>query len=357
MARRSQSKSRSSNLIDQRTQQVLHGIIDNFISNTEPVGSRTLSKTLRLKLSPATIRNIMSDLSDLGYLTQSHTSGGRIPTDKAYRFYVDQMVVADELPEQIQQSIDRISVQGLAVVQELLINTSQLLAGLTQFASLVTAPKTSVSRLQHIEFIKISADRILVILVTKSGLVKNRIIESQDQLSQEFLNLVSGFLNEQFKNHSLGEIREKILQSMVEDKDRYNKLLAQAIRLGKKAFELDMPVELFIEGQTNLLMDRRFNEKSTLDSLVSAFDEKSSIVEILDKTMEGVGTRIYIGVENDLSGLQDCSLITACYGNKHNMLGTLGVIGPTSMDYRRIIPVVDYTAKVVSRTITSQSYD
>ena len=357
MAKRSQTKSRSSNLIDQRTQQVLHGIIDNFISNTEPVGSRTLSKTLGLKLSPATIRNIMSDLSDLGYLTQSHTSGGRIPTDKAYRFYVDQMVVADELPEQIQQSIDRISVQGLAVVQELLINTSQLLAGLTQFASLVTAPKTSVSRLQHIEFIKISADRILVILVTKSGLVKNRIIESQDQLSQEFLNLVSGFLNEQFKNHSLGEIREKILQSMVEDKDRYNKLLAQAIRLGKKAFELDMPVELFIEGQTNLLMDRRFNEKSTLDSLVSAFDEKSSIVEILDKTMEGVGTRIYIGVENDLSGLQDCSLITACYGNKHNMLGTLGVIGPTSMDYRRIIPVVDYTAKVVSRTITSQSYD
>ena len=357
MARRSQSKSRNSNLIDQRTQQVLHGIIDNFISNTEPVGSRTLSKTLGLKLSPATIRNIMSDLSDLGYLTQSHTSGGRIPTDKAYRFYVDQMVVADELPEQIQQSIDMISVQGLAVVQELLINTSQLLAGLTKFASLVTAPKTSVSRLQHIEFIKISADRILVILVTKSGLVKNRIIESQDQLSQEFLNLVSGFLNEQFKNHSLGEIREKILQSMVEDKDRYNKLLAQAIRLGKKAFELDMPVELFIEGQTNLLMDRRFNEKSTLDSLVSAFDEKSSIVEILDKTMEGVGTRIYIGVENDLSGLQDCSLITACYGNKHNMLGTLGVIGPTSMDYRRIIPVVDYTAKVVSRTITSQSYD
>ena len=357
MVRRSQSKSHSNNLIDQRTQQVLHGIIDNFISNTEPVGSRTLSKTLGLKLSPATIRNIMSDLSDLGYLTQSHTSGGRIPTDKAYRFYVDQMVVADELPEQIQQSIDRISVQGLAVVQELLINTSQLLAGLTQFASLVTAPKTSVSRLQHIEFIKISVDRILVILVTKSGLVKNRIIESQDQLSQEFLNLVSGFLNEQFKNHSLGEIREKILQSMVEDKDRYNKLLAQAIRLGKKAFELDMPVELFIEGQTNLLMDRRFNEKSTLDSLVSAFDEKSSIVEILDKTMEGVGTRIYIGVENDLSGLQDCSLITACYGNKHNMLGTLGVIGPTSMDYRRIIPVVDYTAKVVSRTITSQSYD
>jgi heat-inducible transcriptional repressor len=267
------------------------------------------------------------------------------------------MVVADELPEQIQQSIDRISVQGLAVVQELLINTSQLLAGLTQFASLVTAPKTSVSRLQHIEFIKISTDRILVILVTKSGLVKNRIIESQDQLSQEFLNLVSGFLNEQFKNHSLGEIRGKILQSMVEDKDRYNKLLAQAIRLGKKAFELDKPVELFIEGQTNLLMDRRFNEKSTLDSLVSAFDEKSSIVEILDKTMEGVGTRIYIGVENDLNGLQDCSLITACYGNKHNMLGTLGVIGPTSMDYRRIIPVVDYTAKVVSRTITSQSYD
>ena len=209
---------------------------------------------------------------------------------------------------------------------------------------------------RSIEFIKISGDRILVILVTKSGLIKNRVIESQDQLSQEFLNSVSGFLNKKFNDHSLSEIRKQILDSMVEDKDRYNELLAQAIRLGKKAFELDQPVELFIDGQTNLLMNQRLYEEDAKTSLIQAFEQKSTIMEILDQTMESQGTRIYIGLENEL-GLQECSLITACYGNKHNMLGTIGVIGPTSMDYRRIIPVVDYTAKIVSQTIASQSYD
>ena len=169
MSENKNSKDQGNSPFEPRTEQVLHGIIDNFINTTEPIGSRTLSKTLGLSVSPATIRNIMSDLSDMGYLTQPHTSGGRIPTDKAYRFYVDQMIVADKLPEQIQRSIDKISNKGLSVVQELLINTSQVLAGLTKFASLVTTPKTSVSRLQHIEFIKISSDRILAILVTKSG--------------------------------------------------------------------------------------------------------------------------------------------------------------------------------------------
>ena len=355
--RGSKKRGTSGDLFDKRTQQVLQGIIDNFISTSEPVGSRTLSKTLGLSLSPATIRNIMSDLSDQGYLTQVHTSGGRIPTDKAYRFFVDSLVVADKLPEQLQKNIEEISYQGASAVQDLLINTSHLLAGLTKFASLVTAPKTSLSRLQHIEFIKISGDRILVILVTKSGLIKNRVVECQDQLSQEFLNSVSGFLNEKFKDHSLLEIRKQILDSMVEDKDRYNELLAQAIRLGKKAFELDQPVELFIEGQTNLLMNQRLHEEESKNSLIRAFEQKSAIMEILDQTMENHGTRIFIGLENELSGLQECSLITACYGNKHNMLGTIGVIGPISMDYRRIIPVVDYTAKIVSQTIASQSYD
>ncbi len=342
---------------DQRTQRVLHGIIDSFIENSEPVGSRTLSKHLDLSLSPATIRNIMADLSDMGYLMQAHTSGGRIPTDKAYRFYVDSLVVANQLPEQLQTRINEVSEQGPQEVQDLLINTTHLLAGLTHFACLVTSPKTSLSRLQHIEFIKVSTERILVILVTKSWLVKNRVIECTEQLSQDFLNSISGFLNEQFNNHSLKEIRQKILESMVEDKDRYNELLAHAIRLGKKAFELDQPVELYIDGQINLLMDNRLKEHASMQSLIYAFDQKSSIMEILDHTMDVAGTSIFIGVENDLKEFRDCSLITSCYGNRHNVLGTIGVIGPTSMDYRRIIPVVDYTAKVVSETITSQSYD
>jgi len=345
-----------SNMNDRSTV-VLQSIIENYIRNSEPVGSRTLSKSIGVKLSPATIRNIMSDLAESGFLIQTHTSAGRVPTDKAYRFYVDSLSKKPSVSEQIKQKLSPVSIVQGTPVEHILSKAVHLLAELTKFACVVSTPKQSVSRLQRIELIKISEDRILVILVTKAGVVRDRIIFVTEDHSQEFLNSVTSFLNEEFKNHSLQEIREGIHQSIVSDRHRYHDLLAHAVRLGKKAFELNQPGELFIEGQMNLLLDSHFHEQSSVKSLIDAFEQKTEIMKILDESMKNEGVHINIGIENDYKHLHRCSLITASYRNKQNVLGSIGVVGPTSMDYKSIISTVDYTAKMLSKTISEQSYD
>lgn len=343
------------NEIDERTRTVLYGIIDSYIANTEPVGSRTLSRSLNLDVSPATIRNIMSDLSELGFLEQMHTSAGRIPTDKAFRFYVDSLVVANKIPQQIESRLASIKHLGTSHIEEVLSQTTKILAGLTQFVCVVTTPKPEATRLQRIEFIKINVNKILVILVTKSGIIRNKMIPSSEEFSQDFLNSIACFLNEQFGNKSLLAIRNQILESMVEDKERYDDLLAQAIRLGKKAFDVEQPAEIIMEGQFNLLSNVHFSKQDNLTSLMNVFEQKNQIMSILDHTLESDSIQIYIGMENQLNELQKCSLITAGYGHKDNMLGVIGVVGPTCMDYQKIIPVVDYTAKILSESITEQS--
>ena len=348
---------RHSLVLNERAQLVLNSIIENYIQSSEPIGSRTLSKSIGVALSPATIRNIMSDLAELGYLIQSHTSAGRVPTDKAYRFYVNSLATPPSVPEQIKQKISQVSNEQGSQIEAILAETVRMLAELTKFACVVSTPKASVSRLQRIELIKISEDRILVILVTKAGVVRDKIIFTKESQSQKFLNSVAEFLNDKFKDHSMKEIREEIHQSMVDDRTRYHDLLAHAVRLGKKAFELNQPGEMLIDGQMNLLLDSHFHEQSSVRMLIDAFDQKSAIMKVLDDSMKHKGVHIYIGIENDLKQLHGCSLITASYRNNQNVLGSIGVVGPTSMDYKSIISMVDYTATILSKTITEQSYD
>lgn len=340
---------------DSRTQLVLKSLVDHYIHSSEPVGSRTLSKGLEIQVSPATIRNIMADLTEMGYLTQSHTSGGRIPTDKAYRFYVNSLAVANSLPDAIQDQLQNASRDNTFQVEDLLIKTTRTVAGLTEFICLVTAPKVDSSLLQRIEFIKINSRKVLVILITKSGMIHNKVIDVSDDLSQNFLNSISIFLNEQFHNYSLLEIRDRVLDSMMEDKDRYDTLLAQAIRLSKKAFDLDGIADVYVDGQMNLLMSPKFKDQQTVKNLLLAFDRKNRLVEVLDSTLEASGIQIFIGVENHYEELRECSLVVAKYASNNHVLGTIGVIGPTSMDYRRIIPVVDYTARVLSQVLTEST--
>ncbi|HBJ46368.1 MAG TPA: heat-inducible transcription repressor HrcA, partial [Deltaproteobacteria bacterium] len=255
------------------------------------------------------------------------------------------------------QKITLVSTEQGMQVEGILAEAVHLLADLTKFACVVSTPKASVSRLQRIELIKISEDRILVILVTKAGVVRDKIIFVKDSHSQDFLNSVASFLNEKFKNHSMQEIREKIHQYLVDDRNRYHDLLAQAVRLGKKAFELNNPGEMLIDGQMNLLLDSHFHKQSSVRSLIEAFNQKSEIMKILDDSMRQKGVHIFIGIENDFEQLQGCSLIMTSYRNNQNVLGSIGVVGPTSMDYKRIISIVEYTAKILSETITERSYD
>lgn len=338
--------------LEDRVRAILNAIVDSYIRSTEPVGSRTLSKTLGLELSPATIRNVMADLTEQGYLDQPHTSSGRVPTDKAYRYYVDTVVNQSRLPHAVKAMIDSVLGEPAGSLEKTLAETSKLLALLTSFTCVVAAPKVSTTRLKLIEFIRVSEQRIFVVLITQSNMVYNKIIEVGEDLSQEFLNSVSNYLNEQFSEQSLHDIRSRMLESLMEEKEQYDRLLAQVVRLSKKAFDFSDSRELYVEGQFNIL--KTMDDMESIQKLLETLDEKISILGLLDQTLTEGGVNIFIGVENELKDLRQFSIVTANYGNGANMLGSLGVIGPTRMDYNRVVPIIDYTAKTLSESIANQ---
>ena len=335
--------------LDKRVKNILSAVVNNYIATAEPIGSRTLSKAENISLSPATIRNIMADLAEAGYLEQPHTSAGRVPTDKAYRFFVDSMITANAVPEKIKRMIDDTLGESSQDLESLLSHTTRLLAALTQFTGIVASPRVERTRLKMIEFIKINSRQVFVVLITRSGIVHNKIIELSEDLSQEFLNSVTRHLNSQFSGKSLWEIRSKLMDSLAEEKARYDQLLAQVVRLSKKAFEIPNSGALYVEGQSNIIKD--FNDLEKVQRLLQTLEEKIVLIQMLDRTVEAEGVQIYIGMENESEELQDCSLITTQYGSENNFLGAIGVIGPTRMDYPRLIPIIDYTAKILSQAL------
>jgi len=336
--------------LDERVKAILSAIVQSYILTAEPVGSRTLSKSLQMSLSPATIRNIMADLSELGFLEQPHTSAGRVPTDKAYRFFVDSMAAANQVPRDIAAMIENTLGRSTQDLEQLLSTTTKLLAGLTKFTGVVAAPRVERTRLKMVEFIKMNSHQVFVVLITQSNIVHNKIIEIGEDFSQEFLNGVSEYLNSHFSGQSLTSIRERVMESLAEEKARYDQLLAHVVRLSKKAFELPEASNLYVEGQSNIVRD--FADLEKIQRLLKALEEKISIVRILDRTVEAEGVQIFIGLENRQEALQDCSVITAQYGAQNHFLGAIGVIGPTRMDYPRVIPIIDYTAKILSQALT-----
>ena len=338
--------------LEHRVRAILNAIVGSYIESAEPVGSRTLSKSLGLTLSPATIRNVMADLTEQGYLDQPHTSAGRVPTDKAYRFYVDTVVGKTTLPHGVKEMIDEAVGEPASSLERSLADTTKLLALLTSFTGLVAAPQVNTTKLKLIEFIKVSPQRIFVVLITQSNMVYDKIIEVSEDLSQEFLNSVSRYLNEQFAEQSLEDIRTRMLESLVEEKEQYDQLLAQVVRLSKKAFDFSDERELYVEGQFNILTQSE--DVESIQRLLRTLEEKISVLKLLDQTLTDGGVTIYIGIENELEDLQGFSIVTANYGNGSNMLGSLGVIGPTRMDYARVVPIIDYTAKILSQSIAAQ---
>lgn len=337
---------------DERVRAILNAIVGSYINVPEPVGSRTLSKSLGFGLSPATIRNVMADLTEQGFLNQPHTSAGRVPTDKAYRYYVDSVVTSRALPARVRESIDEVVSETGNNLEKTLEETTKLLAWLTQFTGIVAAPKVNTTRLKLMEFIRISENKIYMVLITQSNMVYNKVIEVGEDLSPEFLNSVSSYLNDQFSEQSLSDIRKQMLESLLEEKEQYDQLLAQVVRLSKKAFDFAEERELYVEGQFNIL--GQMEDIVSIQKLLQTLEEKFSILNLLDQTLNEGGLNIFIGNENELEHLQGFSFITANYGNGPTMLGSIGVIGPTRMDYSRVIPIIDYTAKSLSQSITNQ---
>jgi heat-inducible transcriptional repressor len=335
-------------VLGDRDRQILTSVINEYILTAEPVGSRNISRRYDIKLSSATIRNVMSDLEEMGFLHQPHTSAGRIPTEKALRFYVDSILKVKSLDPREKDRIRKKYKFSELEAADLIKQTSEVLSVLSHHVSIVSAPKLVGTILKHIEFIKISRNRILVIFVSQSGFVQNRIIEDKDDIAQDELDKYTNYLGEILVGVSLEQVRGKIEEEMKKEKIAYDQLLSRALQLTQKVFGKEKEPELFMEGQANLLECPEFSEVGRMKTLLQALEEKKLLLHLLDKTMGAAGIQIFIGSEVPVSEMQTLSVITSPYRQGEKVVGALGIIGPTRMNYLKLIPIVEYSAQLLT---------
>lgn len=338
--------------LEGRSREVLKTIISQYVRTGEPVGSRTVAKKTDLGLSSASIRNIMSDLTEAGYITQPHVSAGRIPTDKGYRVYVDRLTSERGFAhEQEPAFIEELLRPAGLDTRDILRLSSSVLAGLSHQTGVVTAPAPGEQTFKTIEFIKVSEDRILVVLVSTGGLVQNKMIVDEHGLNQETLERFSRMLNDMLKDLDLSQARERIERELAGEKAKVNAMLSKALQLGHIILSLEAHREVFIEGQTNILNEPEFAQIERLRALLSTFDEKSRLLKILDKTLEADDIQILIGSEHGLGDIESCSIIAYPVRTGDTVLASISVIGPKRMNYRKVVPLVVSTGRVLTRLV------
>ena len=337
-----------------RDRLILQAVIQDYIRTAEPVGSRSLSKKYLPNLSAATIRNVMADLEEMGFLKQPHTSAGRLPTDLGLRYYVDTILEVKGISDRQQEAIN-MGISGMSQEAEQLIrHTSRVLSSVSRHVAIVVAPKFSRVVLKQLQFIRLKRQVVLVILVGRSGIIQNRIIELEEDLSQEDLDRLNRYLNDTLEGLSISEIKQRIVDEMRREKSQFDEMLSRALQLSHKVFDEDPEEEdVYIDGQVNLFDYPEFADVEHMKTVFKTFEDKSILVQLLDKTLFASGVQIFIGAENELAEMSGCTLIASRYSRGTRPMGTLGVIGPTRLNYQKIIPVVDYTAKLVSRILES----
>lgn len=339
-----------SSQLSERSLYLFKALVEHFIEDGTPVGSRTLSKDTSLNLSPATIRNVMADLEDLGLLHSPHTSAGRIPTARGYRLFVDSLLRVNDLNSSEVEKIAR-ELDPEKDFPSLMQRTSSMLSDITQLAGVVMLPRTEKSTLQHIEFVALSASRVLVVLVVNDREVQNRIIDTRKTYSASELQQVSNYLNEIFAGKELTYVRATILDELEKMKEQVNQSMQSAIEMAQMAFNSDTTKsdsdELLFSGQTNLMDVAELCEIDKLKKLFESFNQKRDILHLLEQAINADGMQIFIGEESGYDVLDNCSVVTSPYEVDGQILGVLGVIGPTRMHYERVIPIVDITAKML----------
>lgn len=341
-------------VMEERNKQILTSVINEYVLTAEPVGSRKLAKKYNINLSSATIRNVMSDLEDMGLLHQPHTSAGRIPTEKALRFYVNSILKVKDLKLREKDRIRKRYQFSELETSDIIKQTSEVLSVLSHQMSIISAPKIIGTVLKHIEFIKISTNRILVIFVSQSGFVQNRIVEDKEDISQGELDKYTNYLGDILVGISLEEVRAKLDEEMQKEKIAYDQLMSKALQLSKKALAEELEPELYVGGKINLLESPEFSEVGRMRTLLQALEEKNLLLTLLDKTMDAEGVQIFIGSEAQLSDMQTLSIITSPYSQGKNVVGALGIIGPTRMDYLNLIPIVEYSAQLVTEFLNAK---
>lgn len=352
---------KSSIVLDERSKNILVVIIKLYIATGQPVGSRTLSKHYKEKLSPATMRNIMSDLEEAGYLTHPHTSAGRVPTDKGYRFYADSIIDQAKLSKSDELTINRSLLDSkIDSAEEFMERTSQLLSQISGNVGIVISPSPAQDILQHMEFVKLSEGRILVITVSRSGIVRDKVVRVDAHFTQEELDKTARFVLTNFKGMTLQEICNEILKKMSEEQMLYERLLQNSILLCNLALSSgDTKAEVYVDGTSTILSKPDFTDDTErMRELFKIYEEKKKLLKVLheyltESTVSGVCIRI--GSENNIPSMHTCAIITSPYVYGNNAFGGVGVVGPMRMEYARLITVVNYIARVFERVLSNDS--
>ncbi|MFI4904005.1 MAG: heat-inducible transcriptional repressor HrcA [Burkholderiales bacterium] len=340
-------------MVDARAAHLLKTLIERYIADGQPVGSRALSRQSGLELSPATVRNVMADLEEMGFITSPHTSAGRVPTPRGYRFFVDTLMVVKPL-EPVE--INRLEGEfGGARPQSLVTSAANLMSQLTHFAGVVLTPRRE-GGFRHLEFLRLSDRRVLLIIVTSEGDVQNRILHSDRAYSQAQLTEASNYFNQQFAGQPFTVIRERLAADLARLRDDIAHLMTAAVDAGEDA--TSGGDDVVVAGERNLLTTEDFvSNMSRLRRLFDMFEERSSLLHLLDVSQRAQGVQIYIGGESGLEPLDEMSVVTAPYEVNGRVVGTLGVIGPTRMAYERVIPIVELTSKLLSSALAHQIGD
>ncbi|HEY5559195.1 MAG TPA: heat-inducible transcriptional repressor HrcA [Steroidobacteraceae bacterium] len=340
-----------------RAQRLLRTLIECYVRDGQPVGSRTLTRESGMNLSAATIRNVMADLEEHGFVSSPHTSAGRVPTDKGYRYFVNALLrfqpPGPSEIEELRRHLDSHAGDSKALVTA----ASQMISSLTHLAGVVTVPRETHAALSQIEFVGLSGNRVLAILVVNGREVQNRVVQLDRHFSADELRRAAAFLNEQFGGQELTGVRTRLVAQLQETREQMNRLMIDAITLAQRAFAEqpdERDADMVVAGETNLMGFAELSNVDRLRRLFEAFNEKRDILHLLDQSLHADGVQIFIGHESGFRILDDCSVVVAPYTLDDRVVGVLGVIGPTRMAYERVIPVVDIAARMLGSALNSR---
>lgn len=336
--------------LSRRAQKILHAVVTEYLHVGEPVGSRTVTRRHDLKLSPATVRNVMADLEEMGLLEQRHLSAGRVPTASGLRFFINELLKVRGMTTREKDEIrERVAAPTPdAVVQR----ASRLLSDLTQHAAVVITPDPDHQRLSHIEFVPLRDGKLIAVLVTADGSIENRLIV--DDVDLRRLERIHNYLNQLLKGMTLDEVRERVIRELGEDKNRYDEAVSAALRLGHAIFVArERSADVVISGQANLIDDAMAQDYAR--QLLRTLEDKETLIRLLDRTRGAEGLQVFLGAETALSALASSSVIAVSYGPEEQPIGALAVIGPMRMNYGKVMSVVDVTAETVSQLLAELS--
>ncbi|HBA66844.1 MAG TPA: heat-inducible transcriptional repressor HrcA [Methylococcaceae bacterium] len=345
----------NSQVLNERSLQLLKALVERYIQDGQPVGSRALSKDTELKLSPATIRNVMADLEDMGLIRSPHTSAGRVPTVSGYRLFIDSLLTVKPLDSE-ELKLLRKNLIAKDNVNDVIGVASRILSDVTRMAGVVTLPKRELVSLRHIEFLPLSNTRVLVIFVTNEQEVHNKILHTSKQFTPAQLQQAANYLNSVYSGLSLAAVRKAVLKELKDAQERMNREMLDAVEMAKLALDPEKSDEDYVlSGETNLMGFSELSDMDRLKELFDAFSQKRGVIHLLDQCLNAEGVQIFIGEESGYHAFEQCSLVTAPYSINEQVVGVLGVIGPTRMAYEKVIPFVDITAKLLGAALNPKT--